>query len=67
MIITIRTSYAGVDNPKKDIRKSEKIAKKFGAKAVSCSDKSVDLEVQDVYGFERAHREAKIDYLIQKR
>lgn len=65
-IVTLRTSYAGVNNSKKDIKKSQRIAKKFGAVCVSVSDKGADLEIQNVWGFKDAMRNAKIDYLIQK-
>lgn len=64
MTILIRTSYAGVENSKRDLKKSEKIAKQFKAVCVCVFDKGAELEIADEAGFRRAMREAKIDYLI---
>ena len=63
--IVIRTSYAGCENSKQDLKKAASIAKKFRAKCGWGSDKGYSLEIADEAGFRRAMSEAKIDYLIQ--
>jgi len=63
-LITLHTSYSGVQNKKSDLKKSEQIAKQFDARVAFISDKTVGLEIVDVDGFRRAMRDAKIDYLL---
>jgi len=62
----IRTEYSGVSNKKSDVKKSQKIAKKFNAKVIFVADKGAQLEIEDEFGFRRAMQEAGIAYLIDR-
>lgn len=65
-IVIIHTEYAGVENSKRHIKKSEKIAKKFNARVLRVSDKGVTLEIEDFFSFRAEMRAEQIDYLMEK-
>lgn len=64
--ISIRTEWAGVPNSKRDVAKSAKIGKKFGARVIDVSDKDVLIEVADskVASYKREMSKAGVAYLI---
>jgi len=65
-ILRFRTSYAGIENPPEDLKKSHDIVKKYPHEIESHSDKGVDIKVtsQDYDAIVREHEKLGIDYLI---
>jgi hypothetical protein len=65
--LTLRSSYAGIENSPKHLKMSQAIAKKYKSfNVVSHSDKGVDVEMShlDAHDFIKDHEKAGIGYLI---
>lgn len=64
----IRTSYAGIANPRRDIVSSERIAKRFDYSVRFVADKGVGMAMSgNVFTqFKRAMEDARLGYLIEE-